>query len=607
MFLLLALAILHFVIFYTYSSSFIKPFVKMNRVAQGLWIFALCCFVSLGLFIYYCARWYQISQSWIQKRRNDDDDDKEEEQKNCCISLYNTYDSNFGINGKYYLIVLVFFECFEDWWQLYNLANIYSCSFPVSITCCICLLRAGEASYRACKLYPNLRSDTPKIMNVEDRDLQIIVDIALDLIFLICPLGFIRFVYKLHISITECIILTSVTTVFMLNKIHELLEEIICINTEKHLMDMEEKSAKNVNRRRQSIFGIDFMEKVSLLQNIYFSKRGKIVVFFLSVSYSMLMIIIMVVHLAQNNSISNECSDIYGDVIWDRGCEIKVPFCKDLFVGSCDCASIDIKGHNMTRLPEKFVNLMSLKKIKIRDGPLKILPKNMEILKSVQTVDFSLNKLQSFNVDIKKWKHLTMLYLMYNNITQCNQVWSHPTLVALDLGDNIGMPFPAANDINLPNLNYLGFTNNSVVINEDFGAKEFPFLFFLYLSGNKFISLKENFATFSDNLLELGVARCDIKHLPLFLKDFKSFSYLDARDNNISSIEIELQEFIVEKQIENYFSGNSLCRHNDGGLNCEDVCSQYCWSEEELGNEYCDSSCNSAECNLDEGDCVETS
>ena len=112
MFLLLALAILHFVLFYTYSSSFGKPFVKMNRVAQGLWIFALCCFVSLGLFIYYCARWYQISQSWIQKRRNDDDDDKEEEQKNCCISLYNTYDSNFGINGKYYLIVLVFFECF---------------------------------------------------------------------------------------------------------------------------------------------------------------------------------------------------------------------------------------------------------------------------------------------------------------------------------------------------------------------------------------------------------------------------------------------------------------------------------------------------------------
>ena len=105
----------------------------------------------------------------------------------------------------------------------------------------------------------------------------------------------------------------------------------------------------------------------------------------------------------------------------------------------------------------------------------------------------------------------------------------------------------------------------------------------------------------------MGVARCDIKHLPLFLKDFKSFSYLDARDNNISSIEIELQEFIVEKQIENYFSGNSLCRHNDGGLNCEDVCSQYCWSEKELGNEYCDSSCNSAECNLDEGDCVETS
>ena len=87
------------------------------------------------------------------------------------------------------------------------------------------------------------------------------------------------------------------------------------------------------------------------------------------------------------------------------------------------------------------------------------------------------------------------------------------------------------------------------------------------------------------------------------IKNFKSLSYLDARDNNISTVDMELASMILEQQIENYFSGNPICQSSQNTLNCDKVCSKFCFSNTVLGDGYCQPSCNSLECHFDGGDC----
>ena len=53
---------------------------------------------------------------------------------------------------------------------------------------------------------------------------------------------------------------------------------------------------------------------------------------------------------------------------------------------------------------------------------------------------------------------------------------------------------------------------------------------------------------------------------------------------------------------ETYFSGNPVCE-TDKKLNCTSLCTEYCWSHKTLGDGHCDESCDSHQCNFDDGDC----
>ena len=127
-----------------------------------------------------------------------------------------------------------------------------------------------------------------------------------------------------------------------------------------------------------------------------------------------------------------------------------------------------------------------------------------------------------------------------------------------------------------------------------------PAIMYLYLNGNNLTSFPSK--ELNDNLVDLGIARCNLKSLPSYLSKFERLRYLDARDNKIVNVDDDLKDMIRENVVESYFSGNAICV-SDTSLDCEPLCSKTCWSKKVSKNGECDISCNSKECEYDGGDC----
>ena len=115
------------------------------------------------------------------------------------------------------------------------------------------------------------------------------------------------------------------------------------------------------------------------------------------------------------------------ETTWAKGCVNKIPFCKSLFTPTCNCVSLNIENdYNLTTLPNSLVDEMTgLRKVFIRNCNLTKLPPRMEQLTEMVDFEISLNRLEEFMVDVRKWEKLNTLYLMYNNISSYNEgaVW----------------------------------------------------------------------------------------------------------------------------------------------------------------------------------------
>ena len=152
----------------------------------------------------------------------------------------------------------------------------------------------------------------------------------------------------------------------------------------------------------------------------------------------------------------------------------------------------------------------------------------------------------------------------------------------------------------MPYLQYLDLANNSMDLNVQFDNEQFPNLFFLYLSGNNVLSFPGK--SLKNTVQDLGVARCNLHALPLYLSEFKVLVYFDARNNNISTVDSDLKVLIKSNKIESYFSNNVVCK-SDKSIDCKPLCSKYCWSRNALKNGKCDITCNTESCNFDGGEC----
>ena len=72
-----------------------------------------------------------------------------------------------------------------------------------------------------------------------------------------------------------------------------------------------------------------------------------------------------------------------------------------------------------------------------KPGPLPIEDWTKEELIKINRFIVSFNNIQTFDVDVLKWKYLSELELMFNNITTHNEnLWQHPELVNLAINSN---------------------------------------------------------------------------------------------------------------------------------------------------------------------------
>ena len=371
----------------------------------------------------------------------------------------------------------------------------------------------------------------------------------------------------------------------------------------------QKQEAVNMKRKRKSLFGLSVNEEVVKNQNKYFPRYMKLVVFSISFMYSLALIIIIVGQLI-NLSLLNTCDNMFDNTdLWQKGCIIKIPYCKRSFIPKCNCVSLHIENdYSLKQLPLKITTEMDgLRKIYIKNGNLTTLPKEMENLKEMFNFELSFNQLQEFNVNVLQWPRLTRLSLEFNNITKCNEhVWLHPELTILRMSSNIGLGMPQdVSKIILPNLLYLDLGNNSVQIPNELSSNQLPAILFLYLDGNKMEMLPSKFDSFSKTVVRLSNARCGLISLS-GLEEFERLIYLDARNNSISSISENMKNMMKSKtQFESYFSGNPLCyKKENSDINCAKLCTDYCWSETGFDNGICDTTCGSKECNYDGGDCA---
>ena len=372
----------------------------------------------------------------------------------------------------------------------------------------------------------------------------------------------------------------------------------------------QEKVSIRLSRRRYSLFTQNRNEKIQRIQNKYFPKWMRITAFTLSFVYSLLLFVTIIIHLSTFVQADRKCEKSLGvdyKKIWENGCKVKTPFCKKMFQAECDCAVLEVKNHNMTKLPPKIIEMKSLQRLTIKNGPLEELPTNVNELEDISILDFSFNQLTEFDVDVSKWQYLNSIHLSFNNIKSLHEsVWSHPELTNLAINDNIGLTFPEK--IDLKQLLYFAAENNTVKIPKSLGRAQFPAILFLYLNGNIMPdnTFPEKFETLT-TIRFLGIARCSLTELPSkVLVQLKQLHHLDARNNNITSIDPTLIDFFKTQKVNQiYLDGNEgLDCKAAGGTDCDEkVCSKYCYSKFHKNGE-CDKTCNSKDCNYDEGDCT---
>ena len=622
--LMIAITVFHFIVGLTYSKSINRLFAQIGR--PWVWAFYVLGILFFMLWWIFLLRWKKFAADILKANHtkkklmrynpettpfhhiisNDDDQDV------TCISWYS---DNFSVNGKYYLWKLYIVEFLENWIQFYNFQQVFSCNLPLEMISIICFVMILESAKRSYTLIKRLWISSNDDIDVTERNSQVTIDIIVDMFFLIFPLAIIWYGYKILLVPFEVLSIIVPPSISLFGKLRLMLLETFAVNINYIVVDIQKGHANKFGRRHEVIFKSNRLKDVTKKQNKYFPRKAKIIVLLSSLAYCIAIISIFITQISNAYKVTSLCKDLLKsddlvDDIYTKGCKMKVPYCKNLFVPHCDCAVINKIFHNYTTLPDGIVEMSSLKMLIIRIGPLKTLPSGMEKLKELSRLDFTMNQLDRFDVDVSKNVYLSKLNLGYNNIKFLHEsVWRHKTLANLFLNSNIGLGLPLdSSKIKMPQLYFFDMRNNSAVMPEVLGIDQMPSLTFVYLNSNKFVNgvLPNAFETFRSKMTSFSVQNTELLGLPSYLSSFKYLRYLDARDNNISSIPPELSSYIHGKKFELYLSGNKkLCNSNEykNSEACTPLCSEYCYSRNHKNNG-CDAACNSKECDYDAGECA---
>ncbi len=582
---------------YIYTSWF----VKFNR--DFVWAFIIMGCLFLFLILYYLIRWRNMVKKFMEEENAASKEEEEEHKDTSTTSWFDKAKSrynDFQIIGKYYLLQLYMLEIIESMNQIINVFTVYTCSLPVEITSILCILLGMDCFH------------TTKFMiqdnNPGKRDRQIIIDTCMDFLCVIVPIFVMYFGYRVPISVQDMLQITCIQTFTMLMKLDTILEEIIRSRTAKATLQAQEKTAAKVDRHRKSLFrGLSHYE-IGEQQQIAIPKVVHMGAGCCKFIFGILFMCIGIAHLAVQNDVQCE-----PELLW-KSCEVKVPFCGDMFKPTCNCVVLDVKKHNWTVLPKEMNEMMALKVMKVNHGPLEKLSEIFDVdFSKVVFLDLSYNALSNIPKSIGDIKIKT-LKLANNKLVEIpDSIWGNVYTVHLEFDNNNISSIPLSVQ-KATALNRLFMTNNSLVDLRDNIFDNLK-LYSLFLDGNKLKSIPQSVLSMK-TLRNLKISDNYISHIPKDIMNLMELDDIDLRNNTIASLPNEFEK-LSNTLTYIYLHNNPICTNkwldtnvnikemieSSPGAGCEEQCSIYC-QDRYLGNGICGGECNFEDCKFDGGDCT---
>jgi hypothetical protein len=531
-----------------------------------------------------------------------------EVKNKCACSLIEMYDTCGDPDGKYYLSKTYASEIVEYVAQIVAI-DVYACSFPVPLTTAIYTLLALEAFAISIDTYWSMQHG----LSVRRRNNRVMADIILEILSSMVPILIMRFAYELEFTELEFAKIALVPACFALLKIHEITEAILRERAIQYRI--LKKKAKRlpffVNNTTES----DQNQLLVQEQMRYTPRWAHLGLVTLSFIYGLFLLSLVIGQMMLRPSL--QCSvGVVNKQVWDS-CKVKVPFCKELFSPSCDCAVLNVQKHNWTTLPGMIRDMTAMKTIIVNHGPLKKLPGLTKLVK-LTLVHFNYNHLTSIP-DSLGTLHMTYFSAINNRLKSLPlSVWGNPHLISLDLSNNNISSLPSDVE-NADNLRFLFLGNNSFS-KFPLEVVQVPTLLFLYLDGNYIRSLPSEIkALHRLSSLTLHNNRY-IQSIPTSIGSLATLQRFDVRNNNISFLPHEIGSLKNLKYI--YLENNPICSNgwvtaaenimlvdkieslSDWGGGCSKQCSQYCasWNLKEYPKS-CSAECNSKLCDYHNGAC----
>eukprot|EP00943_MAST-04B_sp_MAST-4B-sp1_P001939 g1939.t1 len=274
-------------------------------------------------------------------------------------------------------------------------------------------------------------------LTVSRRNNKVMLDVVVDVFSAVVPLLIISFVYRFPFTEREFIFLSVVPSLLSLSKLYEIVDASIRERGAIYLNRYREKSFKV---RRLSFFNSwrngsdeDVNENVAKKQMEHTPKIVHFAFFIFLVLYGLFLGTTAFVQLVTFKNVN--CSDEISSAVW-RGCTVKLYFCNDIFSPQCNCAIIDIEGHNMTILPDPIFTLDALKNVKVNHGPLQMIQPEIKKLKTLAALNLNNNHLSSVPEAISSLEFLLSLKLANNMLNDLpSKIWGMG-LVYLVLDNN---------------------------------------------------------------------------------------------------------------------------------------------------------------------------
>ena len=563
-----------------------------------IWLFTTFAGLYMLLFAVCVARWRQMAIVFT-KHLAKGLERKQLERRSTREKIEIMY-SHWKMDGKYFLLKLYSLEVFESIVQSNNFISFFVCSLPVEVTIPMAFVLSIDAFHTA---WVMSQKNRPK-----RRNRQVTIDTVMDFVFTTIPLLIIFFQYSVPISIYEMLNIVALPSICILAKVDDIFEEIVRYRSEAVYVTRTADPGKRSKARKHSLMR---MNRRAKKQDRLVPRKFRIALVTIKSLFGLFFLALAIGHWGIYATVQCE------GIAWS-GCVVKVPFCNSVLHPTCNCAVLYIEKHNWTEVPSSIRAMGSLRKMTVKDGPLRrLFGRFVETYKQLTVLDLSHNHLDELPKGFSRMKYLTKLFVSSNQIVHLpDDIWDVRSLYVLDASNNMLSSLPSGIE-HAASLGYLFISNNSLTsIPSEIGNTP---LRYLALDGNNVRVIPENMG----NMVALDVLRLnnnkDISKIPPQLGKLERLTLLDLRNNSLTTLPSELGDLQSLKYL--FLEGNPLCNVSEwirfvpptirdsvsaeSGAGCKRQCSPYCvdyWVE---SYQICLPECNSEACKFQNGLCLE--